>query len=139
MKTIFLSKTFWVQIAALLMLLFPPVKAWFDANPVDYLTVLAAANVLLRFFTRGAVSFFPAGPDDDFPEGDNSSGRVGTGGSLLGGGLLLATAAGGLGLFLPSCASGPLPISGTVVTDQGAFHYDSKGGLSLTVDRRSAK
>ena len=138
MKPIFLSKTFWVQIAALLMLLFPPVKAWFDANPVEYLSVLAAVNVLLRWVTSGAVSILPDKHDDD-------DGTVEQGGRRLMGWLLLAGLAGSVGISLPACSSAQMgaakqvPIRATFQRDGVTLGYSSKGGLMLDVDQTSGK
>lgn len=139
MKTILLSKTFWVQIAALLGLLFPPVKAWFDANPVQYLAALAAVNVLVRFLTSGAVFILPAsaGTDTSVTECDDT----GTSGRLPSW-LLLAGLGGLVGFSPPACTPlppGTMPISGRVITDGAVLGYSSKGGMDLTIDTRSAK
>jgi len=139
MKTIFLSKTFWVQVIALAMLLFPPVKNWLEQNPVEYLTALAAVNVLLRFLTSGAVSILPGattGPED------SDSDNTGTSGRLLGW-LLPAGLAGLFGFALPACIPAPAPgtmaISGEVITDGATLHYSTKGGIGVVIDTRSGK
>ena len=137
MKSILLSKTFWVQIMALVVLVFPPVKAWFDSNPVEYLAVLAAVNVLLRWVTSGAVSILPDKHDDD-------DGTV-EGGRRLMGWLLLAGLAGSVGISLPACSSaqmdaaGQVPIRATYQRDGVTLGYSSKGGLMLDVDQSSGK
>ena len=139
MKNILLSKTFWVQIVALLVLVFPAVKSWFDSNPVEYLTALAAVNVLLRFVTRGAVSILPGATAGAEPsECDDETGNSG--------GLLAwlppAALAGLVGFSSPGCSpvpAGSLPFAGTVLVDGATLHYDSKAGLAVTVDQRSAK
>ena len=139
MKSIFVSKTFWVQIIALLLLVFPPVKAWLEANPVQYLSALAAVNVLLRFATSGAVSILPepttAGPDD-------TTARETRGPRLFA--WLLPVGLGGiLGFSLPACAPGasgsapqlpPVPIHATYHKGGLTVGYDSKGGLSVDQD-----
>jgi len=138
MKTIFLSKTFWVQAIALLMLLAPPVKLWFDANPVGYLAALAAVNVLLRFATSGRVSISLATPDTD---GDG----VGNGGKLPGGSLL-AGLAGVVGFPLPACtpsqldAAGKIPVKACYIDEAGnSVCYGPESGLEVSVDRRRSK
>lgn len=133
MKTILLSKTFWVQVIALVILVFPPVKMWFDANPVGYLSALAAVNVLLRFITSGAVSILPTDDDD----------TMGQSGRQLMGFLLLAGMAGGFGCLLPSCSSpggaDMPPIHATYRKDGVTVGYSSKAGLSVDVDQTSGK
>lgn len=49
----YLSRTFWINLAALLSLLLPSVREWLENNPVDFVTVLGGVNVLLRFITYG--------------------------------------------------------------------------------------
>lgn len=139
MKTILLSKTFWVQIAALLMLLFPPVKAWFDANPVEYVAVLSAVNVLLRWITSGAVSILPVAGEVVHDETMENGGRP------IMGWLLLAGLAGGFAVSLPACSSAQLdaakqvPIHATYQRDGVTLGYSSKAGLLLNVDQQSGK
>lgn len=102
-KSVLLSKTFWLQVIAILTALLPQVQAWLATNPVEVIAVFAAVNVLVRFVTSGAVSIFP-------PE-DKSGGSSG-GATLLVVGLGLSMAAVGT---LPSCAPGTgYPVSGSV-------------------------
>ena len=49
----YLSRTFWINLAALLSLLLPSVREWLENNPVDFVTALGGVNVLLRFVTYG--------------------------------------------------------------------------------------
>lgn len=49
----YLSRTFWINLAALLSLFFPAVREWLENNPVDFVAALGGVNVLLRFFTYG--------------------------------------------------------------------------------------
>lgn len=49
----YLSRTFWINLAALLSLLLPSVREWLENNPVDFVTALGGVNVLLRFITYG--------------------------------------------------------------------------------------
>lgn len=141
MKTIFLSKTFWLQIVALLILIFPPVAAWMRANPVDYLAALAAVNVLLRFFTSGAVTILPAsaGPEETSvtTECDDTGpcGRMPTW-------LLLASLGGLVGFSSPGCTAPPpgtMAISGEVITDGATFRYDPKTGIGVIIDQRKTR
>lgn len=128
-KSIFLSKTFWLQAAALLSLLFPPVKAWFDANPVEFVAALAALNVLLRFATSGKVSLTGG---EDATGGSNGSGTIGCV-------LVFATVGAAAVGTLPSCSPAQLeaarsvPIRACVVTDHGVVCYSSKSGLSAEI------
>lgn len=124
MKTIFLSKTFWTQVLALAVMLFPEVRLWVSENPVEFTAAWAAINTLVRFATSGKVSL--AG-----------GGQVDAAGPLGGAGLLVIMGAAGLFLTaLPSCG---VPIRATVLLPEGAVSYSAKGGLELQVDRRSGK
>jgi len=49
----YLSRTFYVNAAALLSLLLPAVREWLKNNPVDFVTALTGVNILLRFITYG--------------------------------------------------------------------------------------
>lgn len=49
----YLSRTFYVNLAALLSLFFPVVREWLENNPVDFVKALAGLNILLRFITYG--------------------------------------------------------------------------------------
>jgi len=60
-KSIFLSKTFWVQIVTVLSLAVPQVREWLDANPEQFVAVFAALNVIVRFVTSGKINIFGAG------------------------------------------------------------------------------
>lgn len=60
MKSIFASKTIWVNlVVGLAALVFPPAKEWIDSHPTETLTLLAAANLVLRLVTRDKVVLFP--------------------------------------------------------------------------------
>lgn len=122
-KSVFLSKTLWVQVLALLSLLVPQVRDWLQANPVEFVSALAAINVLLRFVTSGRVSI--TGVDDE------------SGPSGISPGLAVSIAAAGLcATALPSCN---MPVTGCVKTDQGTVCYSAKGGLVIEVDGRAFK
>lgn len=63
-KSIFLSKTFWLQVVVVLSMLFPQAKAWAQQNPEAFASLWALANVLMRYITKGAVTL--KGEDDAF-------------------------------------------------------------------------
>jgi hypothetical protein len=64
-KPFYLSKTFWTNVVALLSLAVPPVRDFLQANPVEFVAVIGAVNILLRFVTKGAISI----SHDDGPGG----------------------------------------------------------------------
>lgn len=49
----YLSKYFWTNLAALLALIVPDVRAWLDSNPVEFFSALGAVNILLQFISGG--------------------------------------------------------------------------------------
>lgn len=49
----YLSRTLWINVAALASLIVPSVRDWLAANPVEFTSALGAINVLLRFVTVG--------------------------------------------------------------------------------------
>lgn len=96
-KSIFLSKTFWLQVVAVAAMMFPQVQAWLKENPVEIVGVFAALNVLVRFATSGKINLFGAG---------ESSGATPL--------ILLVTTLGVL-TALPSCTgSGEYPLTGSL-------------------------
>lgn len=102
-KSVLLSKTFWLQVIAVLTALLPQVQAWLATNPVEVIAVFAAVNVLVRFVTSGRISIFP--PED---RSGGASGGMTPLVVMLG----LGMAAAGT---LPSCAPGTgYPVSGSV-------------------------
>lgn len=50
---VYLSRTFWVNIVALVSLVFPAVQDWLNSNPEQFVAALGAVNVLLRFISYG--------------------------------------------------------------------------------------
>jgi hypothetical protein len=58
-KSFLLSKTFWLQVIAIISVMIPQGQAWLAENPVEIIAVFAALNVLVRFVTSGKVSIFP--------------------------------------------------------------------------------
>lgn len=144
MKTIYQSKTFWLNLLAMLSLMIPAVQTWLKGNPEAAVAALTAANILVRFVTSGKITLFP---DEGGTPGNNSDGK------MLG---LIGVTAAGLCMGLPSCnfpennpelwnALRAVPITIGVTSDDGEVHYSSKGGLVVSgrvptkVDRRSSK
>ena len=131
------SKTVWLQIVTVLSLLVPAVREWLVANPVEFVSVLAAANVIVRFVTRGKVSVFSA----DSENGEKTAGG-GSGGLPL---LIVGTAAAGVCFTaLPSCSAlKEMPMRLTAEVDAGRVSYSSKAGLEVAyrpqIERKSAK
>jgi hypothetical protein len=119
-KPILLSKTFWVQLVALASLAVPAVNAWLEKNPEQFVAVLAAINVLVRFATSGRISLSGAGI------GGNGNGG-GPGGLPL---WVIGTAAVLMGL--PSCSAlSGVPLRATIQLEEGALSYSSKGGINM--------
>lgn len=77
----YLSRTFWINAAALVSLLVPSVRDWLESNPVEFTTALGAVNVLLRFVTVGKYQFAEptggqdGGADESAPRASHTSGR----------------------------------------------------------------
>lgn len=128
-KSVFLSKTFWVQVVGLLSLAVPQVREWLDKNPEQFVAVFAAVNVLVRFATSGKINIFGAGETPD----DKTRGSGPGGLAPL---IVMGAAAGLIASALPSCG---LPVRATVILPEGAVSYSAKDGLELQVDRRSYK
>ena len=134
-KSILASKTFWLQILALVAVLFPACQAWLAENPVQAVAVLGAANILVRFVTSGKISIFGDG-ETDATHGGASGGMLPL--------LVIGFAAAAL-MALPSCSPSQLavlkqmPLRACLVTDQGNLCYSTKSGLSAEVDASSHK
>ena len=84
------SKTIHFQILTILSVLVPGVKDWLVANPEAFLSLLTAANVILRLVTKGPLKM---------SVGSNSASAVGV--SLIGW-LFMSLAA----LSLTACGGG---------------------------------
>jgi hypothetical protein len=69
-KSIFRSKTFWLQVVTLLSMAFPQVRAFVSANPVEAAAVLSAVNTIMRFATKGRVTLLSSNDDGEKPGGD---------------------------------------------------------------------
>jgi len=80
----YLSRTFWINAAALASLLVPAVRDWLESNPVEFTAALGAVNVLLRFVTVGKYQFAEptgdqdGGVDESAPRASNTSGAGGS-------------------------------------------------------------
>jgi hypothetical protein len=120
-KSILRSKTFWVQVVAMLGVLVPAVQEWLAANPVEFVAVLVAVNVLIRFATSGAVTLFGAQEDPKVDEDDERSGPPGGAVPLA---LLACTAVALLG--------SPSPCSGRCAETQDGKTQDARGGGKST-------
>lgn len=68
----YLSRTFWINLAALLSLLLPSVREWLENNPVDFVTALGGVNVLLRFVTYGKHQISSDNDDSESGTGDGT-------------------------------------------------------------------
>ena len=49
------SRTIWVQIITLLSAFFPVVQEWLSSNPVQFVSVFTAINVVVRFITKDRI------------------------------------------------------------------------------------
>ena len=63
-KPIWRSKTFWLQVITLLSLVFPQVQDFISKNPEQFVSVIAALNVIVRFATSGRVTLFSSGDEE---------------------------------------------------------------------------
>ena len=131
-KSIFFSKTFWLQVAALVSAMFPVVQDWLVKNPVEFVAVLASLNVIVRFLTSGKVSIL----DDTTPVngiGFWFSVAVGcVAGTALASGLVSCSAD-------QLAAARAVPVKACYVTNEGRVCYSNVEGLSAEIDARSGK
>ncbi|PNC79960.1 hypothetical protein CXU01_08755 [Akkermansia muciniphila] len=70
----YLSKYFWTNLAALLALIIPDVRAWLDSNPIEFFSVLGAVNILLQFISGGKYQL--AGEDGQSGQSANPAGAL---------------------------------------------------------------
>ena len=68
----YLSKYFWTNLAALLALIIPDVRAWLDSNPIEFFSALGAVNILLQFISGGKYQL--AGEDGQSGQSANPAG-----------------------------------------------------------------
>lgn len=128
----YLSRTFWINAAALISLLVPAVRDWLESNPVEFTTALGAVNVLLRFVTVGKYQFAePAGDqdggaDESAPRASHTSGA--------GGSALLLMIGMSLVMMTWACSSVDKQTAASVALTDGQVVV-IHGGSSLVVDR----
>ena len=164
----YLSKYFWTNLAALLALIIPDVRAWLDSNPIEFFSALGAVNILLQFISGGKYqlagedgqsgqSANPAGalppspvavegsasPVEDRsqdPDQDPSSISPSSGSSSpLSGTSRLMVVLGALMLLLGgSCSTDADPVAASVSLSDGQVVV-IRGGTSLVVDRTEHK
>ncbi len=164
----YLSKYFWTNLAALLALIIPDVRAWLDSNPIEFFGALGAVNILLQFISGGKYqlagedgqsgqSANPAGalppsliagegstsPVEDRsqdPDQDPSSIPPSSGSSSpLSGTFRLMVVLGALMLLLGgSCSTDADPVAASVSLSDGQVVV-IRGGSSLVVDRTQHK
>ncbi len=85
-KPLYQSKTLWVQLIAVLSILFPAVQEWVAKNPVEITAIFTAVNTLVRFFTQDKIKPFKSESGINLP--------------VLG---ILVVGLGFIGLSLTSC------------------------------------
>ena len=130
----YLSRTLWINVAALLSMLVPAVRDWLAANPVEFTSALGAINVLLRFVTVGKYQLAePAGDqdggaDESAPRASHTSGA--------GGSALLLMIGMSLVMMTWACSSADKQTVASVALTDGHVVV-IRGGSSLVVDRDS--
>ena len=128
----YLSRTFWINAAALFSLLVPAVRDWLESNPVEFTSALGAINVLLRFVTLGKYQLAePAGDqdggaDESAPRASHTSGA---GGSAI---MLMISLTLVMITWACSSTSGQLATSVALTEGQVVVIH---GSSSLVVDR----
>lgn len=165
----YLSKYFWTNLAALLALIIPDVRAWLDSNPIEFFSALGAVNILLQFISGGKYqlagedgqsgqSANPAGvlplpvasmgedvapsveDRSQYPDQDTSSIPNGSGSSSLSSGSTrLMIVLGTLVLLLGNSCSNDADPVATSVALTDGQVVVIRGGSSLVVDRTEHK
>lgn len=154
----YLSRTFWVNLAALLSLFFPAVREWLENNPVDFVTALGGVNVLLRFITYGKHQISSDNDDSESGTGDGTGNESKSrplvpgendlaNSSIAGAGTsdppkpgiikrrILLTIGALMVLLIGSCSSeAPAPTSVSLTEGQAVI---VRGGSSLVIDREN--
>ena len=151
----YLSKYFWTNLAALLALIIPDVRAWLDSNPIEFFSAggkyqLAGedgqsgqsanpAGVLpLPVASMGEDVAPPVEDRSQYPDQDTSSMPNGSGSSSpLSGTTRLMIVLGALMILLGnSCSKDADPVATSVALTDGQVVV-IRGGSSLVVDRDS--
>lgn len=130
----YLSRTLWINVAALLSMLVPSVRDWLAANPIEFTSALGAINVLLRFVTVGKYQLAEPTGDQDGGAGESvprASHTSGAGGSAI---MLII----GMSLVMMTwaCSSTDKQAATSVALTNGQMVV-IRGGSSLVVDRDS--
>ena len=128
----YLSRTFWINAAALVSLLVPSVRDWLESNPVEFTAALGAVNVLLRFVTVGKYQL--AEPTDDQDGGADESAPRASHTSGAGGSALLLMIGMSLVMTTWACSSADKQTAASVALTDGQVVV-IRGGSSLVVDR----
>ncbi|PNC35796.1 hypothetical protein CXU13_05140 [Akkermansia muciniphila] len=128
----YLSRTLWINVAALLSLLVPAVRDWLTANPVEFTSALGAINVLLRFVTVGKYQL--AEPTDDQDGGADESAPRASHTSGAGGSALLLMIGMSLVMMTWACSGTDKQTAASVALTDGQVVV-IRGGSSLVVDR----
>lgn len=130
----YLSRTLWINVAALLSLLVPSVRDWLAANPIEFTSALGAINVLLRFVTVGKYQL--AEPTGDQDGGADESAPRASHTSGAGGSALLLMIGMSLVMMTWACSSTDKQTAASVALTDGHVVV-IRGGSSLVVDRDS--
>lgn len=130
----YLSRTLWINVAALLSLLVPSVRDWLAANPIEFTSALGAINVLLRFVTVGKYQL--AEPTGDQDGGADESAPRASHTSGAGGSALLLMIGMSLVMMTWACSSTDNQAATSVALTDGQVVV-IRGGSSLVVDRDS--
>lgn len=130
----YLSRTLWINVAALLSMLVPAVRDWLESNPVEFTTALGAVNVLLRFVTVGKYQLAEptggqdGGADESAPRASHTSGSGGFAIMLMIGMSLI--------MMTWACSTTDKQAATSVALTDGQVVV-IRGGSSLVVDRDS--
>lgn len=128
----YLSRTFWINAAALISLLVPAVRDWLESNPVEFTAALGAVNVLLRFVTVGKYQFAELAGDQD--GGADSSAPRASHTSGAGGSAIMLIIGMSLVMMTWACSSADKQTAASVALTDGQVVV-IHGGSSLVVDR----
>lgn len=132
----YLSRTLWINVAALASLIVPSVRDWLAANPVEFTSALGAINVLLRFVTLGKYQLAePHGAPD---VGADESAPAASIASRPGGSALILMMGMSLIMMTWSCSNADTQAATSVSLTDGQVVV-IRGGSSLVVDRTEHK
>lgn len=136
-KSIFSSKTFYLNLIAILMLFLPVAKDWLEKNPGTMVMVLGIANLLVRLMTDKGIRIWESGGALE----DGSDG-----GARLPLWAMIATAGSFALVSLPSCspttreALKAVPLKACYIGEHGErICYSTRDGVMVEVDRNSGK